>query len=331
MSIRFETVDRSRAIPPTLSVVVPLYNEQESLPELIRRVWHVLDSLTVESELVLINDGSHDRTATMLDGLAAADSRIIVVHFSRNFGHQAAVSAGLAQSRGEAVVVLDGDLQDPPELIPDMLLHWRNGAEVVYAVRERRQARLLKRLAYSAFYRLLRRTCEIDIPLDSGDFGLMDRAVVDAMLALPERSRFVRGLRAFVGFRQIGIRYHRPDREAGTTKYPLRKLIRLAVDGLFDFSSFPIQMVGWSAAILMVAAVFAGVSAGMQSSATLGIVAVILAVGSSGLAGLTVIGEYVRKIFVEVKGRPTYIVSRIERSEESESPTRTMAAKAVSR
>src|SRR4051812_8115795 len=226
--------------PPEISIVVPLFDEQENVGELHRRVADAIDGLDLSGEIVLVDDGSRDRTARLIDALAARDARVVAVHLSRNFGHQAAVTAGIDRARGRAVVVMDADLQDPPELLGEMVGRWRDGYEVVYAVRRRRKESLLKRAAYSAFYRLLGAIGDCEIPRDSGDFCLMDRRVVDAMKSLPERVRFVRGLRAFVGFRQVGLAYDRPGRAAGTTKYSLGKLVRLAVDGLVSFSGQPL-------------------------------------------------------------------------------------------
>lgn len=295
---------------PELSVVVPLFDEQESLPELIRRLRHAIDA---DAEIVFVNDGSRDRTPAMLDELAAADPRITVVHFSRNFGHQPAIAAGLAHARGQAVAILDGDLQDPPELLPAMLDAWRGGADVVYGERRRRRANPLKKLAYASFYRLLKRAAAIDIPLDAGDFGLMDRKVVDAILAMPERSRFVRGLRAYVGFTQVGLPYDRPDRDAGESKYGMRKLLRLALDGLFDFSSAPIAMIGWLAAIMVVITSSLGIAAVSYHSSTLALAAAVTGTGTAVIGSLAIVGEYVRKVFVEVKGRPSYVVKSVVR------------------
>lgn len=317
--LRTASPDRLTAERPLLSVVVPLFNEQESIPELVRRLRHAVED---EAELLFVNDGSRDRTAELLDDLVAGDPRIVVVHLTRNFGHQAAVSAGLAQARGQAVAVIDGDLQDPPELLPRMLEEWRGGADVVYGVRRRRRSHPVKKLAYAAFYRILRRAADIDLPLDAGDFALMDRAVVDAMLKLPERSRFVRGLRAFVGYRQIAMDYDRPEREQGYSKYPLSKLVRLAVDGLFDFSSLPIRLVGALAAALAVSCIVATTWAAFRGAAMVGVVAVVLGVGSIITGSLAIIGEYVRKIFVEVKGRPTYLVHSVNRHSDDFRPSR---------
>ena len=298
-------------LPVTLSVVVPLFNEQESLPELHRRLTDTLSALGVEYELLLVNDGSRDRTRVLLDALTRTDLRVRPLHLSRNFGHQAAVTAGLEHARGDCVAVLDGDLQDPPEVIPALLERWREGFDVVYAVRTKRKEGWVKRLGYFAFYRLLRATAELDIPLDAGDFCLMDRAAVDALNRLPERSRFVRGLRTFIGFRQTGVSYERDPRFAGTPKYTLGKLAALAADGAVNFSTFPVRAVGWVAVGLILGGLaglvtLGGLSAeptGWLWTAAVGSVLTGVQVGCVWLVGL-----YVLKIFAEVKRRPSYIL-----------------------
>lgn len=304
-----------RGKTPGLSVVVPLRDEEESIGELDRRLRSVLDALDLDAEVVFVDDGSLDATSARLAEIERRDPCIRVVRLSRNFGHQAAVCAGLDHARGRAVVVMDGDLQDPPELIAEMVRLWRQGHEVVYAVRRSRSESLPKRLAYAAFYRLLRSISDLDIPLDSGDFCLLDRKVVDVMVHLPERLRFVRGLRTFVGFRQVGLPYDRPARGAGRSKYPLWSLARLAVDGLVSFSSYPLHLVtqlGVAAAGLAAAltswVVWDAFAHGTSPRGWASTVVVVLFMSSIQLISLGIMGEYVRRIFVEVKGRPTYIV-----------------------
>ncbi len=304
----------------TLSAVVPLFNEDATLPELVRRLTAALTELGVDYELVLVNDGSRDRTRTLLDAYARADGRVRPLHLSRNFGHQAAVTAGLEHARGDCVAVLDGDLQDPPEVIPLLLERWREGFDVVYAVRTKRKEGPFKRLGYFLFYRLLRATADLDIPLDAGDFCLMDRRAVDALNRLPERGRFVRGLRTFIGFQQVGVSYERDPRFAGTPKYTLRKLAALAADGAVSFSTFPLRAVGWAAAAMLLGGAALTVTllcqwaggrepAGWVCGAA---VATLLAGVLAGCVG--VVGLYVGKIFTEVKRRPSYIVESSPRS-----------------
>ena len=317
MAIAAPATEDRRDGTPELSVVVPLYDEQAGVATLHARLTAALGPLGIAYELVLVDDGSRDGTPRLLDAIAATDSRVVVLQLSRNFGHQAAVSAGIDHARGRAVVVMDGDLQDPPEVIPDLLRRWRDGHDVVYAVRRRRKEGPLKRLGYHAFYRLLKAIGDLDIPLDSGDFCLMDRKVVDALKALPERRRFVRGLRTFVGFRQVGHEYERDARRADRPKYTFRALMSLATDGLVSFSSSPLRLVtylGIAAAVLALALiVWVLVDALYQHTAPQGwasTIGVVLFMGAAQLIGLGIIGEYIRLIFLESKGRPTNIVAR---------------------
>jgi dolichol-phosphate mannosyltransferase len=307
-------------VHPALSVVIPVYDEEETLVTLHRRLSAVLDALGEPCEVVLVDDGSTDRTPLLLDGLARRDARLVVLHLSRNFGHQAAVWAGIEAARGAAVVVLDGDLQDPPEVIPRFLERWRDGFDVVYAVRRRRKEGMFKRASYHVFYRVLNRISELDIPLDSGDFCLMDRKVVEALRALPERRRFVRGLRTFVGFRQVGLEYERAARGGGRPKYTFGRLVGLAIDGLISFSSYPLRLVTYlglaSATIALGLMAWVLWDAFVRLSAPRGwasTVVVVLFMGSVQLISLGIIGEYIRLIFLETKGRPSYIIaSRVE-------------------
>jgi polyisoprenyl-phosphate glycosyltransferase len=297
---------------------VPLYNERENLPELHRRLTRSLGELGTDYELVFVNDGSRDETPRLLDDLAARDPHVRVLHLSRNFGHQAAITAGIDAARGRGVVLMDGDLQDPPEVLGQFVATWRAGNDVVFAIRTKRKEGLAKRLAYALFYRLLRATCDLDIPLDSGDFCLMDRKVVEAIKALPERQRFVRGLRTFVGFRQVGVVYERDARQAGQPKYTLRRLFNLAVDGLVSFSGYPLALVTYLGVFSLFLAVgltawvlFDAWSSGITPRGWASTMVVVVYMGGVQLIGLGVIAEYVRRIFLEVKGRPTYIVGRV--------------------
>jgi dolichol-phosphate mannosyltransferase len=305
---------------PELSVVIPLYNEQENIPALHRRLTMTLSSAAPDYELVLVNDGSRDTTPVLLDALHREDARVTVVHLSRNFGHQPAISAGILHARGQAVAVMDGDLQDPPEELPEFLRAWRAGYDVVYAVRTKRKENVFKRAAYYGFYRLLAMVSDIDIPLDSGDFCVMDRKVVAALNALPERTRFVRGLRTFVGYKQIGVEYARDARAGGRPKYTFRALMRLAIDGLISFSTYPLRLAvfgGFLAAfiaVLLTVWVFADAVTNQTAprgwASTL---AIVIFMGAIQLISLGIIGEYLSRIFVEAKQRPSFIVARIER------------------
>jgi polyisoprenyl-phosphate glycosyltransferase len=310
------------AVAPELSVVVPLYNEEENVKELYRRLVCSLEALDLCFELVFVNDGSKDSTPRLLDDLQATDKRVVAIHLSRNFGHQPAVSAGLDYAAGHAVIIMDGDLQDPPEVLGEFVQRWREGAEVVYAIRKKRKENWFKRCGYFVFYRLLRAISDIDIPLDSGDFCLMDRKVVDVLQHLPERQRFVRGLRTFVGFNQVGHSYERAAREAGEPKYTFRALVRLAVDGLVSFSGYPLRLVTYfgffSATLGMGLSVWACVDALSNQATPRGwasTMIVVLFMGSIQLISLGIIGEYIRRIFLEIKGRPTYIIRDVRKDE----------------
>ena len=224
------------------SIVIPVYNEEENLLELYHRLKKVLVNLDELYGIIFVNDGSMDRTRDIIYELRNSDPNIKLISFSRNFGHQTSVSAGLDFASGHATIMMDGDLQDPPEIIPRLIEKWQEGYKVVYALRKKRKEGLFKRFAYSTFYRLLKKISYIDIPLDSGDFSLIDRKVVDLLIKMPERNKFIRGLRAWVGFQQIGIEYERDKRYAGEPKYSLNKLLNLALDGLISFSYAPLKL-----------------------------------------------------------------------------------------
>jgi glycosyltransferase involved in cell wall biosynthesis len=300
---------------PTLSVVIPIFNEEETLEKLYERLRAALEKTAESFEVVFVNDGSRDASERMLVEFHRRDPRFKSIHFSRNFGHQTALTCGLDHARGRAVVAMDGDLQDPPEVLPDLLARWREGYDVVYAVRQKRKEGVLKRTAYKGFYWLLRRVSYLDIPLDSGDFSLIDRRVIDILKQMPERNRFVRGLRTWAGFRQIGYEYAREARFAGESKYSLGKLMKLAFDGLVSYSYVPLRLVsnvGMLVSLsslvymgyLLVSRLFGGTPiAGWTST-----VVILLVLGGVQLLSLGVIGEYVGRIFEEVKHRPHYVV-----------------------
>jgi glycosyltransferase involved in cell wall biosynthesis len=303
-------------VPPLVSVVVPVYNERESLPALTSRLRVTLEEVAGESfEILLVDDGSSDGSAELMDAAAQADPRVRVLHLSRNFGHQAALQAGLDRAQGRAVILMDADLQDPPELLPEFLRLWREGNDVVYAIRKNRKEGALKRLAYAAFYRTLQATAEIDTPLDAGDFCLLDARVVRALVALPERQRFLRGLRSWVGFRQVGLAYERSARLGGNPKYTVRKLVSLALSGYVGFSTLPLRLAAWlglvcatigfivAAASIVAKLTQPGVPQGWTST-----IAVILFIGGLQLIILGVIGEYLGRMFNEIRGRPTYLL-----------------------
>jgi dolichol-phosphate mannosyltransferase len=304
---------------PLLSVVVPLFNEVENLPELYRRLVHALEAAQQDFELVFIDDGSRDRTALLLGQLHAEDSRVVVVSLSRNFGHQAAITAGMDHAQGDAVIVMDGDLQDPPEVLPQFVSAWLAGNDVVYAVRTKRKESLLKRACYAAFYRVYRAVSDLDVPLDSGDFCLLDRKVVDILKALPERNRFVRGLRTFVGFTQVGLEYERAARQAGQPKYTFRALCRLALDGIINFSNVPLSLLSYTGALCLGGSMLVGAATLLYAAidGTLAgwwctTLAVFFCTGLQ-LCGMGILAEYVRRIFLETKARPAYIVAALKR------------------
>jgi glycosyltransferase involved in cell wall biosynthesis len=298
-----------------LSVVVPIYNEVETLPEFECRLRRVLDGLPLSSEVILVNDGSQDASLDMLRCWSSRDSRVRVIDFSRNFGHQAALYAGLCRARGSAAVLMDGDLQDPPEVIAEMVRRWHEGYEVVYAVRRQRKEGLLKRLAYAAFYRLLHTVAYLKIPLDSGDFSLLDRRVVAVLREMPERNKFLRGLRTWAGFRQTSLPYERDARYAGHTKYSFAKLLRLAFDGIVSYSYVPLRL-SYAFGLLVsgssfaLAVVYLGQRLFSQKYIPQGfttIAILILFLGGVQLLSLGLVGEYIGRIYDEVKRRPEFV------------------------
>ncbi|NUQ36941.1 MAG: glycosyltransferase family 2 protein [Caldilineales bacterium] len=301
---------------PTLSIVAPVFNEELILPELYRRVAETLDGAGENWELVLVNDGSSDRSFKIMSELHAADPRVRVINFSRNFGHQIAITAGADYAQGDAVVIIDADLQDPPAVILEMIAKWREGYELVYAVRKQRKGETwFKLFTASFFYRLINRITGVRIPLDTGDFRLMDRKVVDVLREIREYHRFMRGLSVWVGFKQTGVHYVREERFAGETKYPLRKMLRFALDGITSFSHLPLQLatyMGFIIAGLSVIGIILTIILRLSGSqAFLGQASTLVAVlfiGGIQLISLGIIGEYLGRIYNEVKRRPLYIV-----------------------
>jgi glycosyltransferase involved in cell wall biosynthesis len=304
----------------TFSIVIPIFNEETTIPELDRRLRELLaklEGLGLSCEVVFVNDGSVDRSLHLLRDLAKNDRRYKVLGFSRNFGHQVAITAGLDRAEGDAVVVMDADLQDPPEVVAEMVAKWREGFDVVYGVRKRREGEtIFKKATAAAFYRILRSLTGVQIPVDAGDFRLMSRPVVVALRALRERHRFVRGMVAWVGFRQTGLYYDRSERFAGETKYPLRKMLRFAVDGLTSFSTVPLRVATWLGALAGVAAVVVGLWALYVKFYVKGVVpgwtTIMILVAFSASVQLMVtgiLGEYIGRLYEEAKGRPLYVVA----------------------
>jgi glycosyltransferase involved in cell wall biosynthesis len=305
--------DSSPRSPTLLSVVAPVYNEQELVERFVRRACAAVADYTFE--LVLVNDGSTDDTPALLDRMAAEDPRVRVIHLSRNFGHQAALTAGLEHAVGDVVAMIDADLQDPPELIPTMVARWEAGSDVVYAVRRAREGETAFKLATASwFYKLFDKLAQVDLEPNSGDFRLLDRRALDALLTMTERSRFLRGMTVWVGFTQTAVSYERDPRHAGETKYTLRKMLRFSLDAIASFSHVPLQLatyVGLLSAGLAFVAIpvvlglhFAGSYLPGFGSLTIA----ILLLGGIQLIALGVIGEYVGRIYDEVKHRPLYIV-----------------------
>ena len=298
-----------------VSVVVPMYNEEGSAVELYSRTVAAL--ARVPFEIIAVDDGSTDATRDILAGLADQDPRLKVVELSRNFGHQAALTAGLEHACGDVVTTLDADLQDPPEVIPEMLARWRDGADVVYAVRSGREGETrFKRTTATWFYRVLSKIADVEVTRDSGDFRMLDRRVVDALLGMPERNRYLRGLTVWVGFTQTAVEYNRAARYAGTTHYPLRKMVRFALDAMASFSHAPLQaatILGFTFATLAFLAIPVAVAFRIAGQfvpgATTAIIAVLL-LGGIQLMAIGLIGEYVGRIYDEVKRRPLYLVNR---------------------
>jgi glycosyltransferase involved in cell wall biosynthesis len=316
---------------PLVSVVIPVFNEEECLTTTYDRLTDVMRGVNEPYELLFVNDGSTDATASLLEGICSRDGHCAALFFTRNFGHQAAITAGMREARGRAIVVIDADLQDPPEVIPEMIARWKGGAEVVHGRRVRRKAENpFKRLTARAFYRLLNVLTDVRFPNDVGDFKLIDRKVCDCLNGLGERHRYVRGLVRWLGFREEMVDYVREPRLAGTTKYPLRRMVSFAVDAITSFSNRPLRIASWLGALislggflyLAVIIIRKLLGAGMvEGWASL----MSVTVGFSGLVilFLGLVGEYLGRIYDEVKGRPLYIVSRTLKGRSSRQPRRT--------
>jgi glycosyltransferase involved in cell wall biosynthesis len=300
---------------PRYSIVVPVFNEQENLPELHARLTAVMQKLGEPYEILFVDDGSRDNSRALIRQFAAKNKSVRGLFLSRNFGHQPAIAAGIDHARGDAVIAMDSDLQDPPEFIPTLVEAWKKGYEVVFAVRKKRKEPLLKRAAYGAFYRLLRRTASVDIPLDSGDFSLIDRKVAELLKKMPERNRFIRGLRSWAGFNQIGIEYERDARRAGEAKYTFRKLLKLAFDGFMSFSYVPLRMAFWlglTAFVLCVGyigyALYGKYALDKNPPGWTSLMVAVMMLGGVQLVLIGIVGEYIARIYDEVKQRPYYIV-----------------------
>lgn len=312
-----------------ISVIVPMYNEEAVIPATYSRLKEVLDGLKENYEIIFINDGSRDRTRDMLMEICEKDKTVKLIDFARNFGHQVAITAGMDYAAGECMVIIDGDLQDPPELIPKMMELWRQGYDVVYGKRISRQGEtIFKKVTAKIFYRLLRSLTDVNIPVDTGDFRLIDRRVCEALKQLPERSRYVRGLMSWVGFKQTPIEFERSERYAGETKYPLKKMLKLAMDGIMSFSYKPLKLSSWLGSLLSVFSFVYLIIVLLQKiffpesaqSGWASLIAVSLFFNGITLLMLGIIGEYIGRIYDEAKGRPLYIISELKNMEDREGP-----------
>ena len=306
-----------------ISIVVPAYNEEDGIALLYERVTNAATAWREDYEIIVIDDGSRDGTLRILSALAAEDSRVKVLSFTRNFGHQAAVTAGLVHATGDIVAVIDADLQDPPEELDRFLQKCREGYDVVYAIRIKRKEGVIKRAAYHSYYRVLRFLANIDMPLDAGDFCVISRRALDTLNALPERNRFVRGLRTWIGYRQVGLQYERHARAAGTPKYTVRSLVNLALDGVINFSYKPLRILALTGMAVGVFALVAAVVFVIQyitDTTLLGynprnapgwtsLILAILSLSGIQLFGMGILGEYLGRVFEETKRRPPYLIA----------------------
>jgi dolichol-phosphate mannosyltransferase len=321
MSAKFMKTEQTveeETIRPTYSIVAPVFNEEETVPHFYQRVVGVMEQLGESFELVLVNDGSRDGSYAAMKRLHQQDPRVRVVDFSRNFGHQIAISAGLDHARGDAVVIIDSDLQDPPEVMLQLIAAWKNGAEVVYAQRSTRAGETRFKLwTAAAFYRLIERITSINIPRNTGDFRLLDRQVVKALVVMREHHRFMRGLSVWVGFRQEAVQYERHERFAGTTKYPLRKMLRFSLDAITSFSHVPLQLAttfGFILAGISLIGIIIAIILRLFTDAIVGqasTLILVLFLGGIQLIFLGIIGEYLGRIYDEVRSRPLYIVREL--------------------
>lgn len=294
-----------------ISVVIPVYNEAENISELYGRIKKVEFSTGYRFEIIFVNDGSTDNSLETMRGVARADKQVKIIDLSRNFGHQIAIKAGLGFISGDAVVIMDADLQDSPEFIERMVNKWREGYHVVYAIRRSRKENFFLRFLYASFYRLLKTMSNIDIPLDAGDFCLMDRQVADILVSMPERHPFIRGLRSWVGYKQIGIEFERKERFRGKTKYSIFKLIELALDGIFSFSNVPLRLIAIMGFVISAVSFLLIIYLFVYRLPMPGVTAVamlVLFIGGVQLITIGVLGEYVVRIYEESKKRPVFLI-----------------------
>lgn len=303
---------------PDFSIVIPLYNEAENIPELIKRLNNVITSFNYKTEVVFVNDGSTDNTSHLINEIADNDNKYQIIELSRNFGHQIAITVGLEYSRAkEAVFILDGDLQDPPELLLEFWEMMQHGYDVVYGIRQFRKEGYFKRFLYKLFYRFLSRITNIDLPIDSGDFSLISRRVIDILNKMPEENRYIRGMRAWVGFKQTGIKYERKERSAGKSKYTFSKLAKLAYNGIFNFSEYPIKFITlcgffafiislvYSLHVLYMRFYYGDVPEGFTA-----LLFTVIMFGGIQLMSIGILGEYLTRIYFQTRNRPLYIIKK---------------------
>ena len=322
-------------MPPTYSLVVPIFNEEAVIPVLLKRLDALLEAFDAEAEVIVVDDGSSDTSAIVIEAKARADKRYRLIKLSRNFGHQIAITVGLDYAAGGAIIVMDADLQDPPEVVLEMIAKWREGYDVVSAERASRHGESrFKRATAHLFYRLIGRLSDAPPPRNSGDFRLVDRRALDCFLAMPERDRFVRGMFAWIGFRQATVTFDRPPRAAGTTKYSLRKMIGLAANGVISFSDAPLRLALWAGAAVSALAFVYGLSVIVRwalSDPSLergwsSTIVIIAALGGANMLMTGVVGLYVGRIYSEAKGRPLYVVERAVGFEDAPTAARRPAA-----
>jgi len=314
-------------LQPTYSVVIPAYNEQETISETYKRLTGVMQGMGESYELIFINDGSKDRTAQIIASFCESDTSVRLINFSRNFGHMSAISAGMEYARGQAIFVIDADLQDPPEVFPEMAAKWKEGYHVVYGKRIKRKGEsIFKKLSAKIFYRLLRSMTSVDLPPDTGEFRLIDRKVCDVVNKLPEKNRYIRGLVSWVGFKQIPVEYVREERFAGVTKYPLRKMIAFAMDAITSFSNKPLKLatmlgffISLASFIYILIVIYQRFFTDQTITGWASTIAVILFTQGIVLMILGLMGEYIGRIYTELQNRPNYIVQEvIEHTEEEQ-------------
>lgn len=317
-----ENTDLSGVIDPEIpqvNLLIPLYNEEEVFAELTNRLINVLEATSINATVIMIDDGSKDKTPFLMRQLAMQDKRFVAVFLSRNFGHQLALTAGLNYvDASEAVMILDGDLQDPPELLDRFYEHYQEGYDVVYAVRKKRKENIVKRLAYKSFYLLLRRISNLEIPLDSGDFSMISRKVVDQLNNMKEESRFIRGMRSWIGFNQIGVEYDREKRASGESKYTIKKLFQLALNGIFNFSEFPIKFIfnlglttTFLGVIYLIYTLYQRIFLSHIPEGFTSLIIFIVLFGGIQLISIGLLGEYILRIFFQTKNRPLFVIRSI--------------------